>query len=102
MKLIDADSLADKLRYMGYMDDNEELQELIDRFPEEKPRKGKWIRVHTGEYRTPGNDPMWKCSVCGLGQHVWGNNHDSYVGGVTYHQWITCPNCGTVMEGEQW
>ena len=35
MKLINADAFADKLRYMGYMDDNEELQELIDRVPEE-------------------------------------------------------------------
>ena len=35
MRLIDADALAMKLRYMGYMDENEEIQEVIDRFAEE-------------------------------------------------------------------
>ena len=100
MKLIDADSLADKLRYMGYMDDNEELQELIDRFPEEKPRKGKWIRV--GGYVTLGGDPVWRCSNCGKGKHVWGIEHNSYGADVADHQWVACPNCGIEMEGEQW
>ena len=100
MKLIDADSFADKLRYMGYMDDNEELQELIDRFPEEKPRKGKWIRV--GGYVTPGGDPVWRCSNCGKGKHVWGIEHNSYGADIADHQWVACPNCGIEMEGEQW
>lgn len=100
MKLIDADSFADKLRYMGYMDDNEELQELIDRFPEEKQKKGKWIRV--GGYVTPGGDPVWRCSNCGKGKHVWGIEHNSYGADVADHQWVACPNCGIEMEGEQW
>lgn len=30
MRLIDADKLSLKLRYMGYMDENEEVQEIID------------------------------------------------------------------------
>ena len=100
MKLIDADSFADKLRYMGYMDNNEELQELIDRFPEEKSRKGKWIRV--GGYVTPGGDPVWRCSNCGKGRHVWGIEHNSYGADIADHQWVSCPNCGIEMEGEQW
>jgi len=100
MKLIDADSLADKLRYMGYMDDNEELQELIDRFPEERQKKGKWIRV--GGYVTPGGDPVWRCSECGKGKHVWGIEHNSYGADVADQQWVACPNCGIEMEGEQW
>lgn len=35
MKLINADELALKLRHMGYMDENEEVQEVIDNFPKE-------------------------------------------------------------------
>ena len=35
MRLVDADALAMKLRHMGYMDENEEVQEVIDRFAEE-------------------------------------------------------------------
>ena len=100
MKLIDAYSFADKLRYMGYMDDNEELQELIDRFPEERQKKGKWIRV--GGYVTPGGDPVWRCSECGKGKHVWGIEHNSYGADIADHQWLACPNCGIEMEGEQW
>lgn len=33
MRLIDADELALKLRYMGYMDEHEEVQEVIDESP---------------------------------------------------------------------
>lgn len=33
MRLIDADKLALKLRYMGYMDEHEEVQEVIDEAP---------------------------------------------------------------------
>lgn len=33
MRLIDADKLALKLRYMGYMDEHEEVQEVIDSAP---------------------------------------------------------------------
>lgn len=36
MRLVDADALATKLRHMGYMDENEEVQEVIDRFAEER------------------------------------------------------------------
>ena len=35
MRLVDADALAMKLRHMGYMDETEEVQEVIDRFAEE-------------------------------------------------------------------
>ena len=35
MRLVDADALAMKLRHMGYMDEDEEVQEVIDRFAEE-------------------------------------------------------------------
>ena len=35
MRLVNADALAMKLRHMGYMDENEEIQKVIDRFEEE-------------------------------------------------------------------
>ena len=35
MRLVDADALAVKLRHMGYMDETEEVQEVIDRFAKE-------------------------------------------------------------------
>ena len=35
MRLLNADALAMKLRHMGYMDENEEVQEVIDRFAKE-------------------------------------------------------------------
>ena len=68
--------------------------------PESQQKKGKWIRV--GGYVTPGGDPVWRCSECGKGQHVWGIEHNSYGADVADHQWVSCPNCGIEMEGEQW
>lgn len=62
--------------------------------------KGKWIRV--GGYVTPGGDPVWRCSNCGKGKHVWGIEHNSYGADVADHQWVSCPNCGIEMEGEKW
>lgn len=62
--------------------------------------KGKWIRV--GGYATPGGDPVWRCSNCGKGKHVWGIEHNSYGADIADHQWVACPNCGIEMEGEQW
>ena len=68
--------------------------------PEAQQKKGKWIRV--GGYVTPGGDPVWRCSECGKGQHVWGIEHNSYGADIADHQWVACPNCGIEMEGEQW
>ena len=62
--------------------------------------KGKWIEV--GGYITPGGDPVWRCSECGKGKHVWGIEGTSYGGSIAEHQWVACPNCGTMMIGEQW
>lgn len=63
-------------------------------------KKGKWIRV--GGYVTPGGDPVWRCSECGKGKHVWGIEHNSYGADVADQQWVSCPNCGIKMEGEKW
>ena len=60
--------------------------------------KGEWIKV-TG-YATPGGDPVWECSRCGKGRHVYGIEAPSYQGDVSNHQWIACPNCGAIMKNE--
>ena len=67
------------------------------KIPEETPvrKKGKWIKV--GGFATPGGDPVWRCSVCGKGQHVYGIEASSYAKDVSDHQWLSCPNCDAEM-----
>ena len=62
-------------------------------------RTGKWQKLHG--YATPGGDPVWCCSECGKGIHVWGVEHGSYGGDVADDQWAACPNCGALMLGEE-
>lgn len=49
-------------------------------------------------YVTPGGDPVWVCSNCGKGQHVWGVEAASYGAHTSEHQWVACPNCGAIMK----
>lgn len=59
-------------------------------------KKGKWIEI--GGYFTPGGDPVWMCSECGKGIHVYGIEANSYNSDITNgHQWVACPNCGADM-----
>ena len=59
---------------------------------------GRWVKVNG--YYTPGGDPVWRCSECGKGQHVYGIEHGSYGADVADGQWVACPNCGAkMMEG---
>lgn len=60
---------------------------------------GYWIKV--SGFVTPGGDPVWQCSVCGKGRHVYGIEASTYNSDVSDHQWVACPNCGSLME-EQW
>ena len=72
------------------------LQE-IDEQPSINQKHGKWVKV--GGYFTPGGDPVWKCSECGKGMHVYGIEAPSYNRDYTDdHQWVACPNCGAIME----
>lgn len=64
----------------------------------EEPRRGKWVEIHG--YVTPGGDPVWGCSECGKGIHVYGIEHTTYGADVSDGQWLACPNCGALMEGE--
>ena len=73
-------------------------QFVIKQIPSAEPerKKGKWIKVHG--YVTPGGDPVWKCSECEKGIHVYGIEAPSYNRDYTDgHQWVTCPNCGADM-----
>lgn len=74
------------------------MLELIE--PVEPERKtGKWQKLHG--YATPGGDPVWCCSECGKGIHVFGVEHNSYGKDIADHQWLSCPNCDTRMVGEE-
>lgn len=61
---------------------------------------GEWVKVHG--FCTPGGDPVWKCSNCGKGMHVYGVEHGSYGADIADNQWVACPNCGAVMIGERY
>lgn len=62
-------------------------------------KRGKWVKAR-GSWCTPGGDPVWECSECGKGQHVYGIEHGSYGADVADGQWVSCPNCGADMRGE--
>lgn len=58
-----------------------------------------WVKVPG--YATPGGDPVWACYRCGKGIHVYGIEASTYGKEIAEHQWIACPNCGSVMIGEE-
>lgn len=57
---------------------------------------GRWVKVPG--YATPGGDPVWRCSECGKGVHVYGIEHGTYGAEVADGQWVSCPNCGAMMD----
>ena len=61
-----------------------------------KRKHGKWIKA-SGSWCTPGGDPVWECSECGKGRHVYGIEWRSYGNDVADGQWVSCPNCGADM-----
>lgn len=61
-------------------------------------RHGRWIKAK-GSWATPGGDPVWECSECGKGRHVYGIEYGTYGSDVAAHQWVACPNCGASMDG---
>lgn len=74
----------------------------IMRFPSAEPERKKGIWVKVSGYFTPGGDPVWKCSECGKGIHVYGIEANSYNRDYTDgHQWVACPNCGADMKGDE-
>ena len=86
-----------------YLDPGIDLfrEKMLKELPPVLPKQpvGKWIEAHG--YCSPGGDPVWRCSECGKGVHAYGIEHGSYGANIASHQWVTCPNCGAVMEGEE-
>lgn len=74
-----------------------DVYQAMNDIPSAEPerKKGKWIEVHG--YVTPGGDPVWKCSECGKGMHVYGIEAPSYNRDYADGQWVACPNCGAEM-----
>ena len=110
MRPIDADALIDDCKkYLNSLNPSRDGKEctrihwLIGILSnahaiEPERKKGKWVKVPG--YCTPGGDPVWCCSECGKGTHVYGIEHGTYGRDVADGQWVACPNCGVMMEGE--
>lgn len=73
----------------------EDVTRLLSLQNEERRVHAEWIIVPG--YATPGGDPVWACSNCGKGLHVYGVEHGSYGSDVAGGQWVSCPNCGATM-----
>ena len=78
------------------------IHALIDSVPTadvQPVRHGRWVKAR-GSWCTPGGDPVWECSECGKGVHVYGIEHGTYGKDIADGQWVACPNCGAKMDGE--
>lgn len=97
MKLIDADKLKPKIKYiaksygMGIFT-KEKLLDAIDKcaIEVEPVRRGKWQEISSVKNIGECNIPISKCSCCGLSCCDILNNNELY----NY-----CPNCGARMDG---
>ena len=61
-------------------------------------KHGRWVKA-VGDWCTPGGDPVWECSECGKGRHVYGVEASTYQHDIADGQWVSCPNCGARMKG---
>lgn len=53
--------------------------------------KGVWVQVNDPCLFTPGGDPVYRCSLCGKGDHL---------NGIEFPQHLDkCPACGAFMTG---
>lgn len=99
MRTIDADALLAEYDRV-HVGEPGNARKLIENAPTIEERKtGKWVQVHG--FVTPGGDPVWCCSECGKGVHVYGIEHGTYGADISNGQWKACPNCSALMEGEQ-
>lgn len=97
--LVDMETLA---LYEDAIPAIKNIRRLIDGIPADDVapvRHGRWVKAR-GSWCTPGGDPVWECSECGKGVHVYGIEHGTYGKDVAEGQWVACPNCGAKMDGE--
>lgn len=52
--------------------------------------QAEWIKDISHHWATPGGDPVYICSACGGGRHIYGVEHN-----VPLRE---CPNCHRKME----
>lgn len=113
MRLIDADTLKVSItKYCAKHAEHQKWRRLKDHTSElcrdicflidaeatvEERKTGKWI--HVPGCCMPGGAPIWACSECGKGEHVFGIEYRSYGARISGNQWVACPNCGAKMEG---
>lgn len=96
-RLIDVLELKRSISASVLSEDGKRIFDIIDEQPTIEERKtGKWVKVHG--YCTPGGDPVWCCSECGKGVHVYGIEHGTYGADISDGQWKACPNCSALME----
>jgi DNA-directed RNA polymerase subunit RPC12/RpoP len=77
------------------------ITEQLEKIPAADVRpvkEGHWVKAR-GSWCTPGGDPVWECSECGKGIHVYGIEHGTYGSDIADGQWVSCPNCGAMMGG---
>jgi len=101
LRILDAIRSSGRLDYGDYCDLHDAISEIggCKEDAVEPYKVGHWVEVHG--YVTPGGDPVWACSECGKGIHVYGIEHGTYGADVSDGQWVSCPNCGTVMINEK-
>ena len=76
----------------NFYDDDDDLDD--DAYTERA--RGEWVKVEENVI-TAGGDPIWICSKCGKGKHIYGTHHRLYNNDISDLQWIACPNCGAIM-----
>ena len=54
-----------------------------------------WVKDNSYNWMTPGGDPLWRCPICGGGQHVYGvENADQPK--------EKCRDCGVEIDDYNW
>lgn len=95
-KLVPPGEMCFEMYSVEYRSKRSDICPLTTIHPE-LSKMGKWVKVHG--WATPGGDPVWACSECGKGLHVYGIEHGTYGSDVADGQWVACPNCGAYMGG---
>ena len=100
--LVDRQTAIDRLDLLELVspDDKVYIDAVLDMLEKLPPveKTGKWVKA--SGYASPGGDPVWKCSECGKGVHVYGIEHQSYQRDIADGQWVACPNCGAKMKND--